>query len=96
VLPEADEQALWEKRGLLSQTSRDLGFRSNPRTNGQLLQKLASRHEMSELLASGLWLAWGFTPTKVFLAVQVPAGSPSLGRRAGGCSHRRRIHLAVS
>ncbi len=57
VLSEVDEQALWDKRGLLSQTSRDLGLRSNPRTNAQLLKDLATRHEMSELLASGLWLA---------------------------------------
>jgi hypothetical protein len=53
---EADEQRLWDKRGLLPRTCRLLGYRSNPRSNRDILLAMTEVFPQDVLLESGLWV----------------------------------------
>lgn len=56
-LSDEDERLLFEKRGLTSITSRALGFRSNPRSNQQIIESMVAAHGWSKMITSGLALA---------------------------------------
>lgn len=56
ILSPNDEQRLFEKRGLTAVTCAALGFKSNPKSNRNLLLDLKNRFLRQELNASGLWL----------------------------------------
>ena len=52
---DADQLALWQKRGLAPSTSRVAGFRSNGPENAAVLAKVAKTHDMDVLLRAGLF-----------------------------------------
>ena len=54
---QADERILFEKRGLTSVTVAALRFRSNPRSNQQVIEQMAGSLGWPEMIASGLALA---------------------------------------
>jgi hypothetical protein len=51
-----DDDTAWLKRGLTSRTCEHLRFRSNPKSNRDLLLELRELFDWEELEASGLWL----------------------------------------
>jgi len=51
----ADEEKTWLKRGLSSKTQADLGYRSNPRSNQEILLQLGNEFSHEDLFAAGLW-----------------------------------------
>lgn len=55
TLSPEDEALLWDKRGLTPETARALGYRSNPKTNAELLEQLRQRHQPWALTRSGLF-----------------------------------------
>lgn len=56
ALSDAEQTALWLKRGLTPETCARLGYRSNPRTNRAALLELAQEFPPAVLIESGLWL----------------------------------------
>ena len=76
----ADEQALWEKRGLTSATGAALGFRSNGKSNRDFLLELASDLASDECLASGLFKRAKKTPNKVGAFIKPNAQFYGVGR----------------
>jgi hypothetical protein len=55
TLTPEDEEALWRKRGLTSETIAALGFRSNPRSNKDILDAISAEFDREVLIDSGLW-----------------------------------------
>lgn len=53
---EQDEAELFYKRGLESRTSFELGFKSNPKANREILIELEKKYGFDELRAAGLYL----------------------------------------
>lgn len=56
TLSDSDGDALFGKRGLFYVTSAALRFRSNPKSNRDILIDLEKKYGAEELLAAGLWL----------------------------------------
>jgi hypothetical protein len=55
TLTDQDRDALWRKRGLDYETSDRLGFKSNLKSNKQILIELEQKYGIDVMLASGLW-----------------------------------------
>ena len=51
-----DQREIFEKRGLATSTQVALGYRSNLRSNKEILLALRETHPLEELRAAGLWL----------------------------------------
>ena len=56
TLSPADAAAFWTKRGLTPETCARLGYRSNPKSNRDLLLALANAFPPAVLVESGLWV----------------------------------------
>ena len=54
-LTDADRDALWKDRGLHAGTVAALGYRSNPKSNKELLLQVAQHFPVPVLVESGLW-----------------------------------------
>lgn len=55
-LSDEDRRMLWEKRGLTPDTCFELGYRSNPKSNKQILEEMAQHFPVPVLVESGLWV----------------------------------------
>ena len=86
TLSESDENRLFAKRGLTKATCTAMGFKSNPRSNLELLRGLEKRHSQRVLVEAGLY-TWSKAgrcgPSRQFhgwgMAGKKPDGEPDWG-----------------
>jgi len=83
TLSEKDAESLWVKRGLESQTQALLGYKSNPRSNLQLLESMRDEFPAKALLDSGLFrrpkrAGEGIQPTMQFAGLGIAGKKPAV------------------
>ena len=83
TLTDADADTLFVKRGQTEQTSRRLGFVSNPVENRKILESLCGKFSADERLESGLWLPEDKKRKKEFRPNSQFFGYGQVGKKPG-------------